>query len=95
MIEQRNYPHIPTYVYKADAAMDASTATPKITSLLFVPHKPRPEERDKIQSKLELATALAHLGQGHYEKAAISFLRIGPVKKLGDWIGKVRGFSQS
>jgi COP9 signalosome complex subunit 1 len=93
MIEQRDYAHIPTYVYKADAAADVTTATPKSASFTWVPSpKPRPEDRDKIQPKLELATALAHLGQGHYEKAAISFLKIGPIKKLGDWIGKVCSF---
>ena len=45
-----------------------------------------------MQSKLDLATALAYLAAASYEKAAISFLKIGPPKDLGDWIGKV-GFS--
>lgn len=43
-----------------------------------------------MQSRLELANALSHLGQGSYEKAAQSFLRVGAAKELGDWIGKVR-----
>jgi len=51
--------------------------------------KKKSTERDNIQSKLDLATALSHLASTSYEKAAISFLKIGPPKDLGDWIGKV------
>ena len=42
-----------------------------------------------MQSKLDLATALSHLSSANYEKAALSFLKVGPPKDLGDWIGKV------
>jgi COP9 signalosome complex subunit 1 len=52
--------------------------------------KKKSAERDHVQSKLDLAGALSHLGQGNYEKAAHAFLKIGPAKELGDWIGKVR-----
>jgi len=31
------------------------------------------------------------MGHGSYDKAAQSFLKIGAVKELGDWIGKVSG----
>ena len=51
--------------------------------------KKKSAERDNVQSKLDLATALSHLASTSYEKAAISFLKIGPPKDLGDWIGKV------
>ena len=51
-------------------------------------------ERESVQSKLDLATALSHLGQANYQKAAYYFLRLGPVRELGDWAGKVR-FSSS
>lgn len=47
-------------------------------------------EREKIQSKLDLATALSQLGQGAYDKATVSFVRVGPIKSLGDWAHKVR-----
>ena len=49
-------------------------------------------EREKVQSKLDLATALSQLGQGAYEKAAASFVRIGSIRSLGDWAQKVRAF---
>ena len=60
-----------------------STLTAATTS------KKKSAERDNVQSKLDLATALSHLASASYEKAAISFLKIGPPKDLGDWIGKV------
>jgi COP9 signalosome complex subunit 1 len=46
-------------------------------------------DRDNVQAKLDLATALSHLGQGAYEKAAQYFLKVGAVKDLGDWVGKL------
>jgi len=46
-------------------------------------------EREQVQSKLDFATALSHLGQGNYEKAALAFLRLGPPSQLGDWVGKL------
>ena len=46
-------------------------------------------ERDNVQSKLDFATALSYLASASYEKAAVAFLKIGPPKDLGDWIGKV------
>lgn len=51
--------------------------------------KKKSAERENVQSKLDLATALSHLGQANYEKAAYHLLRIGPAKELGDWVGKV------
>lgn len=47
-------------------------------------------EREKVQSKLDFATALSLLGQANYERAAVTFLRLGSAEQLGDWIGKVR-----
>jgi len=106
LIEQRNYSHLTTYVFKADAALDATAAaasaanpsgappvgssgapTPSVTALSG---KKKNVERDNVQAKLDLATALSHLGQASYEKAAQSFLKVTSTKDLGDWAGKVR-----
>ncbi|KAH0578571.1 hypothetical protein H2248_003718 [Termitomyces sp. 'cryptogamus'] len=101
LLEQRHYSHISTYVFKAEAALEAaqnssntgnggngdSTGVP--TPSVTTGKKKSSLERQQVQSKLELATALSHLGQASYEKAAQSFLRIGPAKELGDWIGTV------
>lgn len=90
MIEERNYVHIPTYVFKAEAALDASLAVPAKDSAGSQTNKYRSEERERIQSKLDFATALGNLGQGNYQKAAQAFLRLKSMNKLGDWIGNVR-----
>lgn len=46
-------------------------------------------ERSKIQTKLEVATGISHLGLGAYEKAASAFLRAGSATSLGIWSTKV------
>jgi len=73
LIEQRNYGHIATYVFKAEAALEASTISNK----------------ENIQIKVEFATALGHLGQSNYDRAAYGFLKLGPAKNLGDWLGNL------
>ncbi|RDB17140.1 COP9 signalosome complex subunit 1, partial [Hypsizygus marmoreus] len=105
LLEQRNYNHIPTYVFKADAALDATVNAANIgngngtggggsggaqaPTVTVGSKKKTSAERQNVQSKLDLATAISHLGQSNYEKAALSFLRLGPPKELGDWIGKI------
>ena len=107
MIEQRNYSHLTTYVFKADAALDSAASTAAsssnnggdlamATTTAGVAKKKGTlgsgpsAERDAYQSKLDLASALSYLGQANYEKAAQCFLKLGPAKDLGDWVGKVR-----
>ncbi|TRM67147.1 G protein pathway suppressor 1 [Schizophyllum amplum] len=91
LIEQRNYTHLPTYVFKAETALDAAVAQEKsASSNPTAPagaSKKGSADRDRIQSKLDFAQALANLGQGYYDKAAFHFLRIGPSKDLDDWLG--------
>ncbi|KAG5641499.1 hypothetical protein DXG03_005084 [Asterophora parasitica] len=95
-LEQRNYAHISTYVFKADAALEATansnngnqnTSSAPVSTAGT--RKKTSVERQQVQSKLDLATALAYLGQANYEKAAFSFLKVGPAKELDDWIGKI------
>jgi hypothetical protein len=96
LIEQRNYSHIQTYIYKAESAIEAATMTAS---------KERDKDgnnggnskktgasadRDRVQTMLDFAAGMSQLGQGNYEKAASAFVRLGPPKQLGDWIGKVR-----
>ncbi|KAI5891032.1 uncharacterized protein SCHCODRAFT_02627943 [Schizophyllum commune H4-8] len=100
LIEQRNYTHLPTYVFKAETALDAAVAQEKSAS--NNPMAPaggsgagssgssarkQSADRDRIQSKLDFAQGLANLGQGYYDKAAYHFLRVGPAKDLEDWAG--------
>ncbi|KAF5373404.1 hypothetical protein D9615_009517 [Tricholomella constricta] len=97
-LEQRNYAHISTYVFKADAALEATINSNNGGNGSGAGGAPVPTvgtrkkssiERQQVQSKLDLATALSFLGQSNYEKAAYNFLKVGPAKELGDWIGKV------
>ncbi|KAG6805163.1 hypothetical protein H0H92_000475, partial [Tricholoma furcatifolium] len=95
LLEQRNYTHLSTYVFKAEAALEAAQSTgnagnggPSIgssgvpTPTVTTGKKKGSLERQQVQSKLDLATALSYLGQSSYEKAAHSFLRVGPAKEL-------------
>ncbi|KAG1730270.1 26S proteasome subunit RPN7-domain-containing protein [Suillus paluster] len=95
VIEQRNYAHISSYVFKAEGALDTANATAVANvaagsnnSSVAAPPK-KSAERDQVQSKLDFAMALFHLGQVNYEKAAHFFLKIGSPDSLGDWIGKI------
>lgn len=91
-----------TYVFKADSALDAAAASSKNAAAQSAaaatgaaagagaaPKKHGNAEREKVQSKLDFAAALSRLGQGHYERAAMAFLKIGPPKGLDGWVGKV------
>ncbi|KAH7920716.1 PCI-domain-containing protein [Leucogyrophana mollusca] len=94
VIEQRNYAHISSYIFKAEAALEsasanaANNANNPATTAPAPTKKPSPE-RDQVQAKLDFAMALSHLGQGNYEKAAVSFLKVGSADQLGDWISKL------
>lgn len=101
-IEQRNYAHIPSYVYKAEGALESVAATAVVTAqgnnataitptqAQQQPFRAKPtSEREQVQTKLDFALALSHLGTGAYDKAATAFLKLGPADQLGDWIGKV------
>ncbi|KAF7366739.1 PCI domain-containing protein [Mycena sanguinolenta] len=98
LIEQRNFPHLPTYVFKADAALDAASAAaanakegdgPAAPTPLLNKRKAVSEDRERVQSKLDFATALSNLASGNYQKAAYTFLKLGPAKDFGDWMGKL------
>ncbi|KAF9237124.1 hypothetical protein BU15DRAFT_88846 [Melanogaster broomeanus] len=95
VIEQRNYAHISSYIYKAEGALEtiaaatAGTAGSNTTAPAQSATKKPTPERDQFLSKLDFAMALSHLGQDNYEKAASAFLRLGPADQLGDWIGKL------
>ncbi|KAJ7058005.1 26S proteasome subunit RPN7-domain-containing protein [Mycena amicta] len=101
LIEQRNYSHLPTYVFKADAALDAASAAASNAAkegegassaaapTLLNKRKPISEERERVQSKLDFAMALSHLASGSYQKAAYAFLKLGAAKDFGDWMGRL------
>ncbi|KAG7096041.1 hypothetical protein E1B28_006722 [Marasmius oreades] len=93
LIEQRNYAHLPTYVFKAESSLEGATASTikdkdggsgnrKNSSTIA--------DVDVLRSKLDFANALSQLSQGNYERAAYFFLRMGTgTSGLGDWFGKL------
>ncbi|KAF9225056.1 G protein pathway suppressor 1 [Gyrodon lividus] len=93
VIEQRNYAHITSYIYKAESALEAAANVATAGTNTTAPAQSAPRkasaEREQVQSKLDFAMALSHLGQGNYEKAASAFLRLGPAEQLENWIGKL------
>ncbi|OSX58352.1 hypothetical protein POSPLADRAFT_1154048 [Postia placenta MAD-698-R-SB12] len=92
LIEHRNYAHMSTYVFKADAALDATASTARPTGPTAPANSSANRvltEREKVQSKLDAGLGLSHFGQGQYEKAANFFVKVGPIKSLGTWIGTV------
>jgi COP9 signalosome complex subunit 1 len=85
---QRNYSHIGTYVYKAESALEMNSATGGSASARRAAASDAAASeafRERVQSKIDLATALANLAQGHYEKAARGFLKIKNIKSLDHW----------
>lgn len=94
LVEQRNYAQIPTYVFKAEPAVDAissfSRGSGGAGGASGLSARDRVHlDREKIQSKLDVASGIAHLASGSFEKAAQSFLKVGNISSLGDW-SKVR-----
>ncbi|TCD63420.1 hypothetical protein EIP91_005419 [Steccherinum ochraceum] len=98
LMEQRNYPHIPTYVFKAEAALEAITgsrvaAANNQQNTASNPNaKPAAKEkamseRDRTQTKLDVALAMSYFSQGQYEKAAQAFLKVGAMSNLEQWAG--------
>ncbi|PFH47607.1 hypothetical protein AMATHDRAFT_67484 [Amanita thiersii Skay4041] len=102
MMEHQNYANITTYVFKAEAALEAATSVhahppaggnatsgTSAQSQATAAATAKKRELEHVQTKLDLATAFAHLSQSNYEKAASYLLRLGPPKDLGDWVGKL------
>ncbi|PVF98382.1 hypothetical protein CPB86DRAFT_774856 [Serendipita vermifera] len=80
LLEEHNFAHISTYVFKAESTLESSASADKKKG------QPNPE-KDKIQAKLNLAIALSQIGQGYYENAAWAFMKVG--KNLEGWDRKV------
>ncbi|KAL0066287.1 hypothetical protein AAF712_006718 [Marasmius tenuissimus] len=95
LIEQRNYAHLPTYIFKAESALEGATSALNASkdkepagaaagsskkALANIP------DIDVLRSKLDFANGLSQLSQGNYERAAYFFLRLSG---LGDWFGKL------
>jgi COP9 signalosome complex subunit 1 len=89
LLEQNNYAQISTFVFKAESALDmpgpgaSKDAKKPAAGSTAAPNA----EREKIQTKLELCSALSNMAQGHYDSAAYGFLKLK--RDLGDWQNKL------
>ncbi|CAE6453797.1 unnamed protein product [Rhizoctonia solani] len=84
LVEQLNFAQIYSYVFKAESALEsastggAGAGTGKGADKNDVEH-------DRARSKLQLASGIAQLGQGNFQKAAWTFLKLE--KNVDDWLG--------
>ncbi|KAI0041260.1 hypothetical protein FA95DRAFT_1501753 [Auriscalpium vulgare] len=92
LLEQRNFAHIPTYLFKAESALDALIAAPApaapsaSTASASTPAISKKSDTIRaIEAKLALCNALSQLSNGAYSKAAQSFANGAP----GDWSGVI------
>ncbi|THH14785.1 hypothetical protein EW146_g5592 [Bondarzewia mesenterica] len=96
LIEQRNYAHIPTYIFKAESALDAMTSSSSTANTSSQPpasSQPSASKRDPnaaAYAKLALCSALSLLSQGFYSRAADRFLSL-PSSGAGSWVGSLVG----
>jgi len=86
LLEQQNYAHLSTYIYKAETALDAQNNASGSAGRKGSATTSNPD-RAQIQAKLEFAGAMSEMGAGRYDKAAYAFLKLK--NDLGDWFGKV------
>ncbi|KAJ7446538.1 hypothetical protein B0H11DRAFT_2162384 [Mycena galericulata] len=86
LIKLRNYSHLPTYTFKADAAQAAAENTKEGKGAA---RTAAPLLNKKKASKLDFATALCSLASGNYQKVVRSFLKLGSAKDFGDWTGRL------
>ncbi|KAI0060391.1 hypothetical protein BV25DRAFT_1807315 [Artomyces pyxidatus] len=93
LLEQRNFAHIPTYIFKAESAVDSmSSSTQGSTSATATAtatgsSAKKSEAMRAVEAKLSLCSALSHLSNGNYSKAAQAFLAPSPPGALGSWTG--------
>ncbi len=97
-MEQRSFSHIPTYVFKAESALD-SIGTPGHSSSglgygssAVGAGGSGPKKIDlhqAVEAKLGLCNALSHLANGNYAKATQEFLQPMSAAALAPWNGTI------
>ncbi|KAH9983782.1 26S proteasome subunit RPN7-domain-containing protein, partial [Russula vinacea] len=95
LLEQRNFSHIPTYVFKAESALDSiGTSGHSSSSLGFGSSASgggakKIDLHQSVEAKLALCTALSHLANGNYAKATHDFLQPMNAAALAPWNGTI------
>jgi COP9 signalosome complex subunit 1 len=95
LLEQRSFSHIPTYVFKAESALDSIGTSGHTSSSLGFGSSASGGGAKKIdlhqavEAKLALCTALSHLANGNYGKATHDFLQPMSAAALAPWNGNI------
>ncbi|EUC61439.1 COP9 signalosome complex subunit 1 [Rhizoctonia solani AG-3 Rhs1AP] len=84
LVEQLNFAQIYSYVFKAESALESASTVGAGASSGKGTDKPD-AEYERARSKLQLASGIAQLGQGNFQKAAWTFLKLE--KNVDDWLG--------
>ncbi|CAE6420028.1 unnamed protein product [Rhizoctonia solani] len=84
LVEQLNFAQIYSYVFKAESALESASTGAAGAGSGKGAEKPD-AEYERARSKLQLASGIAQLGQGNFQKAAWTFLKLE--KNLDDWLG--------
>ncbi|KAF8752122.1 26S proteasome subunit RPN7 [Rhizoctonia solani] len=82
LVEQLNFAQIYSYVFKAESALESASAGGAGTGKGA---DKADAEYERARSKLQLASGIAQLGQGNFQKAAWTFLKLE--KNVDDWLG--------
>ncbi|KAG8741805.1 hypothetical protein FRC10_002404 [Ceratobasidium sp. 414] len=98
LVEQLNYPQIYSYVFKAESALDSAVASGSAAASGGATSAggaggaskageagKNDAEYERARCRLQLASGLAQLGQGSFQKAAWTFLKLE--KKMDEWLG--------
>ncbi|QRW13311.1 26S proteasome non-ATPase regulatory subunit 6 [Ceratobasidium sp. AG-Ba] len=93
LVEQLNYAQIYSYVFKAESALDSAVAGAGVTAKDTATGAgsgaagagKNDAEYEKARCRLQLASGIAQLGQGNFQRAAWTFLKLE--KKMDDWLG--------
>ncbi|KAH9974350.1 G protein pathway suppressor 1 [Lactifluus volemus] len=89
LLEQRTFSHVPTYVFKAESALDGVISSGHGSSGLGVSGSKKVDQHQTVEAKLALCTALSHLSNGNYAKAAQDFLQPMSATALAPWAGSI------
>ncbi|KAN0139188.1 26S proteasome subunit RPN7 domain containing protein [Lactarius tabidus] len=93
LLEQRSFSHIPTYVFKAESALDSIGSSGLSGSSfghgLGSSGQKRVDQHHAVEAKLALCTALSHMFNMNYAKAAQDFLQSMSAPALAPWTGSI------
>jgi len=93
LLEQRSFSHIPTYVFKAESALDSIGTAGHPSASLGIGQSGGGQKKvdlhQAVEAKLALCTALSNLANANYAKATHDFLQPMSAAALVPWTGNI------